>query len=280
VYSLGNTAKIIIKPYNEDGWSLSYDWVEARMCLLSCRLNQLPAAKARFVSNLLDVQDQMHYDNLPSGTKKTPFFVKFLIQANVVNLWFATGAPLKAMLRHKTTSVRAAALVAIGQALLALEERWDQNGLISQTPYLGFLFYREGCTLPHPAAVVVLEFNRIDFADGLRNLLGWKWLWPADLNERVQGQRGKHVEQVAFTKSLVLLSYMLQVVFELFKLEWHEEHVANFWIIGNIPQFYMQLKSRSKLIDAAGRVNTVAMNFLRVIHVAALRGQITALDLQ
>ena len=90
MYSLGNTAKIIIKPYNEDGWSLSYDWVEDRMCLLSCRLNQLPAAKARFVSNLLDVQDQMHYDNLPSGTKKTPFFVKFLIQANVVNLWFAT----------------------------------------------------------------------------------------------------------------------------------------------------------------------------------------------
>ena len=170
--------------------------------------------------------------------------------------------------------------MAIGMALLALEERWDHYGLISQTPYLGFLFFREGHFLPHPAAVVVLEFDRVDIVDGVNNLLGWKWLWPVDLNERVQAQRGKSVEPEAFTKSLVLLSYLLQVIFELFQLEYCPELVADFWIIGTVPKFYSKLASTSKLMDATGRVNNVAMSFLRVIHVAALRGQITAKDLQ
>ena len=238
LYSQAKTTPAVVKPYNEDGWTLSYDWVKGRLCLLSCRLNQLPAAKAKMASNLQDLHDQMHYDNSAAGRRRAPFFVKLLVLADVVNLWFAAGAPLLTLLRHKTISVRATAMVAIGQALLAQEERWDQDGMISQTPYLGFLFYREGCNLPHPAAVVVFEFNRVDLNDGLSNLLGWKWLWPADLNERVQGQRGKHVEQAAFTKSLVLLSYMLQVVFELYQLEYSPELVRHFWIIGTVPRFY------------------------------------------
>ena len=171
------------------------------------------------------------------------------------------------LLRHKETSVRATAMVAIGKALQALEDRWghDGGGLISQTPYLGFLFFRERITLPHPAGVDVLEFNRVDIADGLNNLLGWKWLWPVDLNERVQAQRGKSVEPAAFTKSLVLLSYLLQVIFELFQLEYCPELVGDFWIVGTVPKFYSKLASTSKLMDATGRVNNVAMSFLRVI---------------
>jgi len=250
------------------------------LCLLSCRLNQLPGAKARFTSNVLDVKDQMYYDNLLTGRSRTPFFVNILVLDNIVNLWFAAGAPLKALLGDPVTSVKTKALLAIGMALLALEERWDHYGLISQTPYLGFLFFREGHSLPHPAAVVVLEFDRVDIVDGVNNLLGWKWLWPVDLNEQVQAQRGKNVEPAAFTKSLVLMSYLLQVIFELFQLEYCPELVADFWIIGTVPKFYSKLASTSKLMDATGRVNNVAMSFLRVIHVAALRGQITAKDLQ
>ena len=113
---------------------------------------------------------------------RTPFFVNLLILGDVVNLWFAAGAPLMTLLRHQATSVRATAMVAIGKALQALEDRWDHDSLISQTPYLGFLFFRERITLPHPAGVVVLEFNRVDIAAGVTNLLGWKWLWPTDLN--------------------------------------------------------------------------------------------------
>ena len=139
------------------------------------------------------------------------------------------------------TSVRATAMVTIGKALQALEDRWDHDSLISQTPYLGFLFFRERITLPHPAGVVVvLEFNRVDIADGLNNLLGWKWLWPVDLNERVQAQRGKSVEPEAFTKSLVLLSYLLQVIFELFQLEYCPKLVRDFWIVGTVPRFYQE----------------------------------------
>jgi len=78
----------------------------------------------------------------------------------------------------------------------------------------------------------------------------------------------------------VLMSFMLQIIFELFKLEWNEDHVRDFWIIARIPAFYTSLASRSKLLDAAGKLNNVAMNFFKTIHQSGLKGQVNAGMLQ
>ena len=50
LYSQAHTALAVVNPYNDDGWTLSYDWVKGRLCLLSFRLNQLPGAKAGMAS--------------------------------------------------------------------------------------------------------------------------------------------------------------------------------------------------------------------------------------
>ena len=40
LYQQAYVAKGIIQPYSDDGWSLTYNWLKGKLCLLSFRLNK------------------------------------------------------------------------------------------------------------------------------------------------------------------------------------------------------------------------------------------------
>ena len=69
LYGEGRITKHIVPPYVAFGWTLSYDWVPNRLCLLSWRMNHPNKADMRdFAGQILHLMDEMHYDNGASGT--------------------------------------------------------------------------------------------------------------------------------------------------------------------------------------------------------------------